>query len=66
MISDGVLDYDSDNAGRVEWIAKYLSETTISNPRELVDGIIEMAKKLSGGRAKDDMTAIVSKVYSLY
>lgn len=66
MLSDGVLDYDSNNAGKVEWIVKYLSETNISNPKELVDGIIEKAKELSGGKAKDDMTAIVSKVYSLY
>lgn len=66
MLSDGVLDYDSDNAGKVDWIINYLSETNISNPKELVDGIISRAKELSGGRAKDDMTAIVSKVYSLY
>ena len=66
MLSDGVLDYDSDNTGKVDWIVNYLSETSINNPKELVDGIIERAKELSGGRAKDDMTAIVSKVYSLY
>lgn len=66
MLSDGVLDYNSNNAGKTDWIVSYLKETKISNPKELVDGIIEKAKELSGGKAKDDMTAIVSKVYNLY
>lgn len=66
MLSDGVLDYDNDSVGKVEWLVNYLKESTISNPKELVEGIITRAKELGGGRAKDDMTAIVCKVYSLY
>ncbi|MCY6371962.1 stage II sporulation protein E [Clostridium ganghwense] len=66
MLSDGVLDYDINNAGKVEWVVDYLKESTTNNPKELVDGLIEKAKELSGGKVKDDMTAIVSKIYSLY
>lgn len=66
MMSDGVLDYDNDSVGKVDWVVDYLKESSINNPKELVEGIISRAKDLGGGRAKDDMTAIVCKVYSLY
>lgn len=66
MLSDGVLDYDNNSVGKTDWIVNYLENNAISSPKELVDGIISKAKDLSGGKAKDDMTAIVCKVYSLY
>ncbi|MCY6356598.1 stage II sporulation protein E [Clostridium sp. ZS2-4] len=66
MLSDGILDYDTNNAGKVEWVVEYLEKNNINNPKELVDGLIKTAKELSGGKVKDDMTAIVSKVYNLY
>ncbi|MCY6485718.1 stage II sporulation protein E [Clostridium aestuarii] len=66
MLSDGVVDYDSDNIGNVDWVVKYLKDSNSNNPKELVEGLIEKAKELSGGKVKDDMTAIVSKVYNLY
>ncbi|KEI00737.1 stage II sporulation protein E [Clostridium botulinum] len=66
MLSDGVLDYDNNNVGKIDWILDYLKNSNINSPKELVDGIISRAKELSGGRAKDDMTAIVCKVYSVY
>lgn len=66
MISDGVLDYDSYNVGKVDWIVNYLKNTKVTNPKELSEDIIAKVKELSGGKAKDDMTVIVSKVYSLY
>lgn len=66
MLSDGVLDYNNNNVGKVDWVVDYLKNSNINSPKELVDGLISTAKMLSGGKAKDDMTAIVSKVYSLY
>ncbi|AYF53816.1 stage II sporulation protein E [Clostridium botulinum C] len=66
MLSDGVLDYDNNNVGKFDWVLDYLKNSNINSPKELVDGIISRAKELSGGRAKDDMTAIVCKVYSVY
>jgi stage II sporulation protein E len=66
MLSDGVLDYDINSAGKVDWVVKYLEENNTNNPKEVVDGLIEKAKELSGGKVKDDMTVIVSKVYNLY
>jgi len=66
MLSDGVLDYNDENVGRVDWIVDYLGKNNCNNPKELADGLLAEAQKLSGNRVKDDMTVLVSKVYSLY
>ncbi|MBC2400026.1 stage II sporulation protein E [Clostridium tetanomorphum] len=66
MLSDGVLDYNSNEAGKVDWLVKYLKECNENNPEELCKGIINRAKELCKGKVKDDMTVVVSKVYSLY
>lgn len=65
MLSDGVLDYNNDVASRVNWMIHFLENTTCNSPSELADEIIEKAKELNGGRVRDDMTVVVSKVYSL-
>jgi len=66
MLSDGVLDYNDENVGRVDWVVDYLGKNNCNNPKELAEGLLEEAKKLSGNRVKDDMTVLVSKIYSLY
>ncbi|MCM8709558.1 stage II sporulation protein E [Clostridium sp. SYSU_GA19001] len=66
MLTDGILDYNNESAGKVDWIVDFLQNTTCSSPKELADEIIEKAKELGGGKVKDDMTVVVSKVYSLY
>lgn len=66
MLTDGILDYSNEAAGRVDWVVDYLQKTSCSNPKDLADEIIEKAKELSEGKVKDDMTVVVSKVYALY
>lgn len=66
MLSDGVVDYDNDNAGKTEWIIDYLKEVKSNNPKDIVEGLILESKKLCGGKVKDDMTAIVSKIYNVF
>ncbi|MHC1685541.1 MAG: stage II sporulation protein E [Clostridiaceae bacterium] len=66
MLSDGVVDYDSEHAGRTDWIIDYLKEVKSNNPKDIVDGLITESKKLCGGKVKDDMTAIVSKIYNVF
>lgn len=66
MVSDGIIDYDNESAGKIDWIVDYLKKNNSTNPKELVDGIVKKSIELGGGKAKDDMTAIVSKIYSLY
>jgi stage II sporulation protein E len=66
MLTDGILDYNNETAGRVDWVVDYLQNTSCSNPKDLADELIEQAQELSGGKVKDDMTVVVSKVYALY
>ncbi|MBU3101014.1 MULTISPECIES: stage II sporulation protein E [Clostridium] len=66
MISDGVLDYNDENVGRVDWVVDYLGKNNCNNPKDLAEGLLAQAKKLSGNKVKDDMTVLVSKIYSLY
>ncbi|MGN0025725.1 MAG: stage II sporulation protein E [Clostridium sp.] len=64
-ISDGVLDIDKNNIGSYSWLEEYL-EYADTNPSALSRDILEKAMVLSGGKVKDDMTVLVSKIYSIY
>ena len=64
-ISDGVLDIDKNNIGSYYWLLEYL-EYADTNPSALANDILEKAIVLSGGKVKDDMTVLVSKLYSVY
>ncbi|HEY8892005.1 MAG TPA: stage II sporulation protein E [Clostridium sp.] len=66
MLSDGVLDYNDENVGRIDWVVDYLGKNNCNSPKELSEGLLFEAKKLSGNKVKDDMTVLVSKIYSLY
>ncbi|WP_125154102.1 stage II sporulation protein E [Clostridium rectalis] len=66
MLSDGVLDYNVNEAGKIDWLLKYLRETNFNKPEELCKDIVNKVKELSNGKIKDDMTVVVSKVYALY
>jgi len=61
MVSDGVLDYESEAAGKVDWIVDFLKSSRCNDAKELCEAIINKAKELSGGKVKDDMTVIVEK-----
>ncbi|ATD53882.1 stage II sporulation protein E [Clostridium chauvoei] len=64
-ISDGVLDVDKSDIGNYDWLKEYL-EYADTNPEALSRDILEKSKSLSGGKIKDDMTVLVSKIYSVY
>ena len=64
-ISDGVLDIDKNNIGSYSWLEEYL-EYADTNPSALSRDILEKAMVLSGGKVRDDMTVLVSKIYSVY
>ncbi|MEG0775576.1 stage II sporulation protein E [Clostridium sp.] len=64
MLSDGVLDYNEESCGKVDWVLDYICRNDSLNPKDLAEGIIGEAKKLSGNRVNDDMTVVVSKVYT--
>lgn len=64
-LSDGVL-YGRNGEGGYQWLVDYLKETKSKNCKDIALEIMEKAKEISGGKAKDDMTIVVSKVYALY
>lgn len=63
-LSDGVLDVDKKGVGNSAWLEEYLVKKG-SDPKELVLDILEYSKEINKG-IKDDMTIVVSKVYSVY
>lgn len=62
-ISDGVTDVDKANIGDYSWIVSYL-EGEQNNPELISKEILALAKKKCNGRVLDDMTVVVSKLYS--
>ena len=66
MISDGVLDCSNKDMGKTEWFEEYLEKIESQSPKEMATDILNKAKELSGSKINDDMTVMVSKVYSLY
>lgn len=65
MISDGITDINKNSVGNYSWIEEFL-ETATKDPKKLAEDILEKAKDLASGKVKDDMTVLVSKVYSIY
>lgn len=64
MVTDGVIDNDEDNRGKVDWILDYLCRNNDLSPEEIAKGIVKMAKDLGRNKVNDDMTVMVSRVYS--
>ena len=63
-VSDGILDV-GETKNNFQWLSRYLMETDIKDPKQLSREILERAKEMNGGKVKDDMTVVVSKVYSI-
>lgn len=64
-ISDGILDINKESAGTSNWIEEFLVNS-VRDPKQLAQDILEKAKEFNEGISKDDMTVVVSKVYSVY
>lgn len=64
MLSDGVIDNDEEDRGKVDWILDYLCRNDDLSPEEIAKGIVKIAKESGNNKVKDDMTVMVSKVYS--
>lgn len=65
-LSDGVTDVEKNKENNLEWIENYIRESSNGTIRELAEGIIKNAKEKCGGKVEDDMTVVVSKLYSVY
>lgn len=58
LVSDGIENASADDC----WLEKRLQSINSSNPHIVADKILELALFHSGGKAKDDMTVIVSHI----
>lgn len=61
-ISDGVLDNKENSSFNIEWLVNMLENSNDRQPKNLAIDILKKAKEYNEGKAKDDMTIIVSKV----
>lgn len=64
-ISDGILDLFKTGDLSNAWLVELLENSSSKNPNDLANEILASAKELTGGKAKDDMTVVVSKIYNL-
>lgn len=62
MLSDGALDYNDDNIGKVDWIIQYFKNNHYCDEKEIAHGLLNEAVKLSEYKVRDDITIIVSKI----
>lgn len=63
MVSDGVLDSNFDEENKEKWLAKVIYEIDSVNPQTIADKIMDAALKACGGKANDDMTVLVTKIW---
>ncbi|HEY5560567.1 MAG TPA: stage II sporulation protein E [Clostridiaceae bacterium] len=71
MLSDGISDTFKEplitaKGPLITDLEEFISESIINSPKEMAKEILKEALSLSGGIAKDDMTVLVAKVYTLY
>lgn len=59
MVSDGVESASADD----KWLEKRLKNMDTVNPHVIADKVLELALYHSGGRAKDDMTVIATRIW---
>lgn len=64
-ISDGILDISKDGDLNNEWLIELLEKSIERTSKDLANKILDTAKAFNGGKAKDDMTVIVSKLYNI-
>lgn len=60
MVTDGI----TDSRDQEDWILKELSSLSNNNPQEIAEYFIKRASQSYGDRSKDDMTALVAKVWT--
>lgn len=66
MMSDGFAESFSKESDKNDWIGDYLLNCSETNPKEILEDLMNIAMNLNKGKPKDDMTLIVSKVYNIY
>ncbi|TCT13048.1 stage II sporulation protein E [Natranaerovirga pectinivora] len=63
MVTDGIVDADSEMIEKEYWIEEILQEINSKNPQEIAEYILERAKNKYGNKVQDDMTVLVSRIW---
>ena len=64
MVSDGILDAGKNNNMGDNWLIYFLKTIETTNPKEIANLILDKALDIQNGIVEDDMTVLVTKVYS--
>ena len=64
MVSDGILDAGKNNNMGDNWLIYFLKSIETTNPKEIANLILDRALEIQDGIVDDDMTVLVTKVYS--
>ncbi|HSQ88624.1 stage II sporulation protein E [Romboutsia sp.] len=64
MVSDGILDAGKNNNMGDDWLIYFLKSIDTTNPKKIANLILDRALEIQDGIVEDDMTVLVTKVYS--
>lgn len=64
MVTDGIIENDEENRGKIDWLLDYLCRNNDLATDEIAKGLLREAKEIGNNKVNDDMTVMVSKVYS--
>ena len=59
LVTDGISDAFKDSTAMID----FLRTLPAKNPQTLTDGLLKKAIELSGGKKKDDMTALAARIF---
>lgn len=65
MVSDGVTDSKQFTSNNHEWLESFLENLDTNSPNEIANLLFEETKKNYNNQLKDDVTIIVSKIWSV-
>lgn len=66
MVSDGVIDYNERENLNNNWMEDYMKNTRYNTPKEIALDILNEVLIKTDSKVKDDMTILVSKIYTVY
>ena len=64
MVSDGIIDAGKSNDFGENWLIYFLQKMNSTNPKEIADKILDRALELQLGEVEDDMTVLVTKIFT--
>ncbi|MGL4655338.1 MAG: stage II sporulation protein E [Sarcina sp.] len=64
-ISDGILDLSKNGDLNNTWLIELIEKSVDRSSKDLANRILDVAKAFNNGKARDDMTVIVSKIYNM-